>query len=391
MLLKHVATYRSHPALLNDAESFTIAESTAALRPSFEEQPSPPLDLGFESVRRATVTGIDIGSGCAKAVVLEGNSRAKSIVVREFALLPIEDPAQPFATTLRLLLGKLRTRSPECALAAWSPGAQVRFIVSNGAYTGRIRKESPTPDAEETVQTDGSAPMTEADHVFDASPIPGSKRTGSTTKMIECGILRVDLDVIHGAFKEVRRSLRLVQLNPVSLFNAFAVSHPEIVARDSYLLVDIGKRHTMLVAGARGAMRLIRVVELGWDYVAEPLELEFGTDCRDQLQKLPLEDNEIRSATADAMQRLSLEIGRSFDHLHRDEHYARPIRFHISGPLNPESLPIQAMSTHLGIPATTWNPFRRAAAGKRALAEYHLLAEFQRLPAAAGAAFQCLL
>jgi hypothetical protein len=79
------------------------------------------------------------------------------------------------------------------------------------------------------------------------------------------------------------------------------------------------------------------------------------------------------------------------DHLHRDEHYARPLRFYISGPLNPESLPIQALATHLEIPAMTWNPLRTAAAGKRALAEYHLLEELSRLPAAAGAALQCLV
>jgi hypothetical protein len=376
---------------LNDAESFTIVEPSSAPIPSHEEKHVAPVNLEFESVRSATVVGIDIGSGCAKAAVLEGNARSKSIVVRESALLPIEDPAQPFATTLRLLLAKLQTRSRDCALATWPPSAQVRFIESNGAYAGRVRRELTAPEATDFTVTDTPETTTEADHVFDASPIPGSKSPGSAAKMLECGILRVDLDLIHHAFKEVRRTLRLVQLAPVSLFNAFAISQPEIATRESYFLVDIGKRRTTLIAGAQGAMRLIRVVDLGWDYVAEPLELEFGTECRGQLQSLPVDDMDVRSATADAMQRLSLEIERSLDHLHRDEHYARPIRYYISGPLTPESLPIQTLSTHLAIPAMTWNPLRRAAAGKRALAEYHLLEELPRLPAAAGAALQYLV
>jgi Tfp pilus assembly PilM family ATPase len=363
---------------LTDPESFTIADAPSPLRPGLKQEAAAVESL--RAIRNATVVGIDIGTGAAKAVVLETHRRTREILVREFAIEPIRTAGQPLAITLRSLLGRLKTRSRDCAFAFWPASAEVRFLQSSQRRSG----------AGHTGGT-AAAGSQDAGSVFDAAMIPRSERGDEETSLLECGMSRADLQAIDDAFREMRCRLQLVQLTPVAIFNAFVMAQVEVALRDPYLMVDIGRTRTTLIAGGEGAMRLMRVVDLGWEFVAEPLELEFGIDCRSALQGLPADDPLVRSSTSDAVRPLAEEIAQSLDHLQMEENIARPTRFYISGPLNAESLPVQALSEHLGLMAIPWNPLRRMAAGKRALAEFRLLQDLARLPAAAGAALQCLI
>jgi hypothetical protein len=154
--------------------------------------------------RRRQIIGIDIGTSCAKAVVLDYGAESEKVFIREYAILPLESEDQPLAETLWRLLRKLRTRCRECAVSGWPSGARVRlFDRATDSAAVHIRSGK---------KAGGDLLFHEElnDYVTECGPVANLRGTRENSMFLASGIPRPELNAMESALRKLRYKLVLL-------------------------------------------------------------------------------------------------------------------------------------------------------------------------------------
>ncbi len=333
--------------------------------------------------RNKKVIGIYTCEDYHAAVLLQFDPKEKKPIILRFAIVPQGDEEQPLGDSLRILIRKLRTRCRTCALSCWPDGARLKFFEApKDADTERLRAQLRIGNT--TVLNERFEAYT-----LDCDKLGQFKGPEGKAHFISCGVPDIQRKNIEAAFSSLGLELQILQLSPVSLFNAFAISHDDVLAKQPYLVADIAKNRTIIIGGYQKQLPLVRILDIGWGNVDEMFggESEMPSDL---LQVLTETGGPEMAELQRSSGMLVSELRRSANFLEID-HGVKLKRIYLSGTLAPHAPMAQMIATDLDIPFEHWNPFRRGAASEDALGKFGLLSEFSRLCGAAGAAFQVLL
>jgi Tfp pilus assembly PilM family ATPase len=329
------------------------------------------------------IIGLDIGETRVKAVLLEQSSKSE-VAIRDYAVDRSEGEGVPLVERLRGPLRQLRTRCRECAISAWPAGSRLRMI-------------NPTaePDLFSAIKTgshDPSALFFEEldEHVVECGEIGrlNGKSDGST--MLASGVPSEELDAIERALRKLGYRISLFQLTPVAVLNAFAASHTDDMGKQPFILVDFGKARMTIIGGCRGAVQMIRRVEFSWGEIPEPLVSAEHVDGSEDASASEFEEQALAAIFGEVSDLLAAELQPLLDFFQNQDHVVPLQQIHVSGGLSNHRTVVRRLVERLGLPCVQWNPFRSVGAHQRALKDFTLFSDLAHLPAAAGAAFQCV-
>lgn len=337
--------------------------------------------------RPIRIIGLDLGASCLKAALMEKRPETNDLVLRNYATYDREDASEPLDLSVSKLVRKLKTRTRLCALAIWSQDSVLRFM----------QKRADDPFDPQSLQNQ-SDPLTRdlGTYILDFADLGISPKDESLKDFLVCGTPRSTVLELIQILANARLDVGMVQLMPVAISNAFHFSQSSETLQDPFLLADIGTNQSYISGGYQGKVLLLRSVpwgafhfqesvkaippdiakiETAYDAAVEPFARELKS-CLDFLQ---IENKTGTDAIEDA-----------FRFVAATEAADRVIRIHLSGYLSTVPEFPAALSREIGLPTALWNPFQKLAASDRPLADYKLLKELCRLPAAAGVALQYL-
>ncbi len=334
----------------------------------------------FSSKRQ--IIGIDLGASCAKAVVLKYGAGDAPTVIREYAMLPSEDRELPLDELLRALLRKLRTRCRDCAISAWPAGARLRFFDGKAEPELVRALRHGTPDAQALFHEKLD------DYVAQCGRVTSLRGDDNDSMFVASGIPRGELTVMENTLRKLGYTLRLLQLTPVAILNAFTASQSEIVRKQPFLVVDFGRARMTILGGSRGSVRVMRRVDFPWGEI--PLPLISAEESETPAEGSSSADEDALSAIfGDVTELLVSELQPVLESFRMQDEFFNFDRIYVSGGLSNHRAVIKRLAEGLHIERIQWNSLRHISAHHRALENFTLLSELAHLPAAAGAAFQC--
>lgn len=340
--------------------------------------------------QRRQLVGLDLSDACANAVVVEAVEDSQELFIREYVMQAREEN-QPLEDLVADIYGKLRTRSKECALSAWPQGSVLRFAEDDANDPRQMRRRF-LKEAEGAMDH----------HVLDCVQLE-TKRKGSMKSYLACGIPVEELKRFSNIFTRRGVEVRLLQLSPIAVFNAFQASHDDLVKESPYLLLDFAEHTTTIIAGRGSELQLIRIVEWGMAPLRNLLLDEGMLWPPTSISVLPEDEKEATETIKPLMAPLTREVQKSLDFLYQTEEGRADLEaadftsgsgletIYVSGRLSSMKIFVEELRTDLQMSCQQWNPCRKMIASKSALIDFRLLADLSRLPAAAGAAMQCLL
>jgi hypothetical protein len=318
---------------------------------------------------RRDIIGIDLGTAWTKAVVLRNVGAGVAPIAREYAMAPA-DPAtgrEGLERTVRRVLRKLRSRSRDCAVAIWPEGARLR--VFDRGTSAVPRGGGPTSNATE-IEDLFHEKLT--GYVSVCGAIESCRPDVPSSMSVAEAVPQVVLADLEAVFRKLGRRLRIVQLAPMALLNAFTSSCLEIARDQPFLAVDFGRERALVIGGTGGVTRAVRVVKFPWESVAASA----GSGDRQQEQ------------ATEAMHLLLKELLDVCDFLDAQDHHARLGRMHVSGAFSTNAEAMRSLGQALDVECVGWNPLRCAVAADRALDDFRLLEHLPRLSLATGVALQ---
>ena len=332
--------------------------------------------------KRRQVIGVELGTACLKAAVIEFDESTKGLLVREYAIQQVEGTNHDLVTSLGLLLGKLKTKCRDCAIAAWPESAIFRFFEHDLEGSGNIRDVlNPEGPGSQKSGLDG--------YVLDFVDAGKGKQSPKGRLYVACGVPREELEATRELFQNLKYNIKLFQLTPVAVFNAFQASLEEGPVALPFMSVDFGRKRTSL-SGGDGDLHLMRVIEWGTDDLEQALIERQMMTASQTLQEITLSTDEFKEALREALQPLVRQLQFSLDYLRMEVTSGMVQYVHISGGLSNFATFGEVLLEELGAPCLKWNPFRKMQATNSALKEPGLLVDLFRLQAAAGAAVQYL-
>jgi hypothetical protein len=179
---------------------------------------------------------------------------------------------------------------------------------------------------------------------------------------------------LAAVFRKLGRRLRIVQLAPMALLNAFTSSCLEVARDQPFLAVDFGRERALVVGGTGGITCAVRVVKFPWESVLT--------------QPAAGPSNDENAPATEAMQLLLKELVDVCDFLDAQDQHSRLGRVHVSGAFSTKADAMRSLGEALDVECVGWNPLRCAVAADRALEGFQLLEHLPRLPLATGAALQ---
>lgn len=331
--------------------------------------------------KRKQIIGIELGSACLKAAVVELIESTNELLVREYAIHPVETTSHDLVTSVGLLLGKLKTKCRDCAIAAWPDSALFRFFEHDPTDATPIRKLL-NPESAGTSQAI-------EDYALDFVDAGPGKQSQKSRTYVACGLPRKEVEATRDLLGQLKYKLKLFQLSPIAVFNAFQFSLEEDATRKPFLSVDLGYKRSSL-SGGEAELHLMREIQWGGNDLKSTLVEQQVIAADQPLEELTLASERLTDALREAVPPLAREIQFSLDYLRMEAGSDEVREIHLSGGLSNFTPFVEALQEALGIPLQRWNPFRKMQATSAALKESGLLVDLYRLQAAAGAAIQVL-
>ena len=356
--------------------------------------------------RGDSVIGIDLGKHVLKAVTLRRKSDSR-LVLTSFASRTVPETigtSQELSQELKLLLRELGNGSKACAVAVSDPTALLRIIE---------QPETPIDLLRNALRLNGLAVLNQEckEFVLDVAPLQagatnsfGQSQTetgeGSTsvavqnevitqTKYLVGGMLRQSVKHIVDAFAHTRVTVEVLQLAPVSSFNAFEFAYPEIFTNEAFLLLDMGHSHSTVLIGSKGELVLVRSIDYGGGTLSQALTAN-GALEKDAAWALVREGDENMSEICrTSLSRLAVEVRNSigFFEGQREEGINRVF---VSGGLARMESVLQMLSDELGLACEIWDPLETCEVALPAAKRQALPEEFVSLNVACGVALEYL-
>ena len=351
--------------------------------------------------RGNSVIGIDLGKHVFKGVLLHRKGDARYVLTSYASREVPEDmaSADELAKELKLLLKDLGS-AKGCAVAVSDPASLLRIIE---------QPDTPVDLLRNALRLNGLAVLNQEckDFVLDCAPVTangnghgaqdgtnGSADAGgshgvSKKKYLVGGMLRPTVKQISDAMSKTRVSADILQLAPVCSFNAFELAYPEIFAKDTFLLLDMGHLQSTVLIGSKKELVLIRSVDYGGKSLTQALTADGALDATAAKLMMNEGDAGMAEICRVSLSRLATEVRNSigFFEGQREESIQR---IFVSGGLARTETILQTLSDELGLPCEIWDPLETCEVALPAAKRQALPDEFVSLNVACGAAFEYL-
>lgn len=348
--------------------------------------------------RGNSVIGIDLGKNVFKGVVLQRKGEAR-FVLTSYASHEVPegiDSAEELAQELKVLLRELGS-AKGCAVAVSDPGSLLRIIE---------QPDTPIDLLRNALRLNGLAVLNQEckDFVLDCAAVSANGANGhatetestsdsmgingvAKTKYLVGGMLRPTVKQISEAMAKMRRSADILQLAPVCSFNAFEFAYPEIFAKDTFLLLDMGHLQSTVMIGSKKELVLIRSIDYGGKSLTQALTADGALDAGAARVMMEEGDAGMAEICRTSLARLSTEVRNSigFFEGQREESIHR---IFVSGGLARTETILQTLSDELGLPCEIWDPLETCEVALPAAKRQALPNEFVSLNVACGAAFE---
>ena len=323
-----------------------------------------PFLYGGSRKKRTQVISVDLGSRTTKAVLLE--RRGEIFALLRYALLdaPIFDKKispELMADHLHSIREALGSTTKFVSVAVGLGDAVVRQIEL---------PQIPLDDMRTVLKMNHKNYLQQdlPNHAFDCYIIP-PRNQPSEVKTAEArgGVSATKFKVLAAAAKQQLTSDFIQAANMAGLvadamvpsligpINAFEASLPEVYAKETVALVDIGFKHTSVCVLDRGEMATIRTVNIGGDQLtaglAETMNISYAEAEGIKVGMAP----EVESALQSQVVPLGREIRASLDFFEHQQD--RPVtEVYLSGGTTRSEMIIKMLHSELLADCKAWNP-----------------------------------
>ncbi len=334
--------------------------------------------------KRTQMISVDLGSRTTKAVLLE--RRGEVLALTRYALL--DAPIFEKKISPELLGDHLRS-------VAEALGNTTKFItMSVGLDDAMVRKvELPMIPLDEMrqilkVNHKGYLQQELPNHVFDCYIIPPrlQSQAEKNAEGLKPGGSSPKLKVLAAAAKQQLVSDFMAATHVAGLvaecmvpglvgpINTFEQALPEIFAKETVALVDIGFKHTSVTILDRGELALSRVVNIGGDKLtlglAEAMNISYAEAEGIKVGMAP----EVEAALQMQVIPLGREIRASLDFF--EHQIDRPVsQVYVSGGSARSEMILQMLHSEMMVECKTWNPtgfLQLALPGQQAVEVDHI-------------------
>ena len=352
-----------------------------------------PFLNGASRKKRAQMIAVDLGSRTTKAVLFE--RRGEILAMTRYALL--DAPIFEKKISPELLGDHLKS-------VAEALGNTTKFItVAVGLEDAMVRQielpQIPIDEMRQILKVNHKNYLQQdlPNHVFDCYIIP-PRALGSTDRSAGGS---PKFKVLAAATKQqlvtdFMQATQLAGLSPecmvpamVGPINTFEQAMPEVFARDTVALVDIGFKHTFVCVLDRGELALTRVVNMGGDKLTAGLAESMGISYAEAEGIKVGMAPEVETALQMQVIPLGREIRASLDFFeHQND---RPVsQVYLSGASARSDMILQMLHGELLLECKTWNPtgfLQLALPGQQAVEVDHIGSQLTVAIGAALAAF----
>ena len=350
-----------------------------------------PFLNGATKKKRTQMIAVDLGSRTTKAVLLE--KRGEILALTRYALL--DAPLFEKKISVELLGDHLKS-------VAEALGSTTKFItMAVGLDDAIIRQiempQIPPDDMRQILKVNHKNYLQQdlPNHVFDCYIIPprlnpGDKEAGVPKLKVLAAAAKQQLvaDFINAA---ALAGLTADSLVPglVGPINTFELALPEIYAKETVALVDIGFKHTSVCVLDKGELVLNRLMNIGGDQLtlglAEAMNISYAEAEGIKVGMAP----EVEASLQLQVAPLGREIRASLDFFEHQED--RPVsQVYVSGGSARSEMILQMLHQELLVECKTWNPtgfLQLALPGQQAVEVDHIGPQLTVAVGAALAAF----
>jgi type IV pilus assembly protein PilM len=321
-----------------------------------------PFLNGGSRKKRSQVLAVDLGNRTTKAVLME--RRGQTLVLLRYELLdaPVYEKTispEMLAEHLRAVVKVLDTKARQVTLTADLNDAVVRLV------------ELPQIPVEEMRlvlknNTKGYLQQELPRHVFDCHIFPPrqtANKMGETPKpgtipklkVLAAGVKQQLIDDFHKAVVDAGLIGNSIVPGLICPMNALELAMPEVFAKESIALVDIGFKHSSICVVDQGELVLSRVVNIGGDNftagLAQVMNISYAEAEGIKVGLAP----EAQSMIEAQVSPLGRELRASLDFFEHQQD--RPVtQIYVSGGSARSELIVQTLRTELGVDCKTWNP-----------------------------------
>ena len=343
---------------------------------------SLPFLNGATRKKRSQIIAVDLGSRTTKAVLFE--RRGDVLALTRYALLdaPVAEQKltpEQFAEHLRAISAALGNATKYVALSVGVSDALVKLVDFPQIPVNEMRQVLKMSHKNYLQQ---DLP----NHLFDCYVLPPRVRTENEKKNDRPAALNAKMKVLVTAAKQqlVADYMQAATLAGLSVdalipgvigpINAFEQALPEIYAKETVALVDIGFKQTTVCVMDRGELTLNRLVNIGGDHLtvglADSMNISYAEAEGIKVGMAP----EVETALQMQVIPLGREIRASLDFF--EHQHDRPVtQVYLSGGSGRSELVQQLLHSELTMECKNWNPtafLQLALPGQQAVDVEHI-------------------
>jgi len=345
--------------------------------------------------KRGQMMSVDLGSRMTKAVLLERRGEVFALI--RYALLdaPIfERSFSPdvLAEHLKAVSEALESKTKLITLAIGVNDAIVRPVELPQIPVDEMRQVLKTTRAAISSRTCQTAFSTVTSPC--PNPHPNSAETGKTAaiaklKVLAAGAKKDLIDDFQTAIKGAGLIPDYIVPGLIGPVNAFEMAMPEIFAKESIALVDIGFKNSSICILHQGELVLNRVVDIGGDKLTAGLAAAMNISYAEAEGIKIGMPSEVQSALEGQVLPLGRELRASLDFFEHQQD--RPVaRVYVSGGSARSEFILQLLHSELTAECEVWNPttfLQLALPGQQAVEIKHVAPQLTVAIGAAMAAF----
>jgi type IV pilus assembly protein PilM len=352
-----------------------------------------PFFNGVNRKKRAQMISVDLGSRTTKAALFE--RRGEILALTRYALL--DAPIFEKKISPELLGDHLKS-------VAEALGGSTRFlIVSVGLEEAMVRQielpQIPLDEMRQVLKVNHKNYLQQdlPNHVFDCYIIPpkvgppGEKPASGAPKLkvLAAAAKQQLIDDFMRASQIAGLTAECMVPGLIGPMNTFEQALPDVFAKETVALVDIGFKHTSVVVLDRGELALTRVVNIGGDKLTSGLAEAMGISYAEAEGIKVGMAPEVEGPLQMQVVPLGREIRASLDFFEHQQD--RPVtQVYLSGASARSEMILQILHSELLLECKTWNPtgfLQLALPGQQAVEIDHIGSQLTVAIGAALAAF----
>ncbi len=327
------------------------------------------------------VIGVDVGQHTLKAihVIRRGRPVISGYGIRTVESTQLDQDA--LSHHLKLLLADVGGGARAHAVVLSGKDAVLRII---------DQPQTPISILRNALKINGSMVLHQElpNYIFDCAAVETSKETSANRncKYLVAGLPRDHVNLMVSTFARMRLPLHMITLPGVCLINAFEVCRPEVFKESTFMLLDIGHEHSLVVGGCRGVLSMIRVIDYGGRNLMADLSMNgVAADAEAVQMLLDQGDAGMAEAVRMSMSQICREIVNSIGFF--EGQLDKGIdRLYLSGGALRSDLVMQVLSDELNLPGEPWDLQDQCEIGLSAAQRKNLNADARSLTVAFGAA-----